>query len=136
MICPSCEYEYVEGITKCPDCGEKLIPMQEFTNNLTKPEDWVTVYTCSETYEADMLKANLEGAGIQSMVLFQKDLSFPTPGDLSVIKLKVKKDDIQEAQRIINDINSSEDDYDEDLDEEIDEDFDDDFDDDEKDPNY
>lgn len=120
MICPNCEYEYVEGITKCPDCGEKLIPLEDFTSRLTKPEDWVTVYTCSETYEADMLKANLEGAGIQSLILVQKDVSFPTPGDLSVIKLKVKKDDAEEARDIIDDINSSDDDFDEDFDEEED----------------
>jgi hypothetical protein len=136
MICPNCEYEYVEGVTRCPDCGEKLIPIEEFSSHLSKPEDWVTIYTCSETYEADMLKSNLEGAGIQSLILLQKDASFPTPGDLSVIKLKVKKEDAKEARDIIEDINSRDEDLDEDFDGDFDEDFGDDFDDEDRDPNY
>ena len=25
MICPNCKYEYVHGVTKCPDCGADLV---------------------------------------------------------------------------------------------------------------
>ncbi len=120
MICPNCEYEYVEGKTTCPDCGEKLIPLEEFNDGLIKPEDWVTIYTCSQTYEADMLKANLEGADIKSLILVQQDTSFPTPGDLSVVKLKVKKTDQEEARSIVEDIINREDDnYEEDEDNDL-----------------
>ena len=35
----------------------------------------------------------------------QKDVNFPSPGDLSVIKLLVKKNDVQDANEIIKDIN-------------------------------
>jgi len=107
MICPNCEYEYVEGIKVCPDCKTELIPNEEFEGNLTNPDDYVIVYTCSETYEAEMLKANLQGAEIEALVLSQKDRSYPGVGDLSVVKLLVKKDSAQEALEIINDINSS-----------------------------
>jgi hypothetical protein len=54
-----------------------------------------------------MLKANLKGAEIEALVLSQKDRSYPGVGDLSVVKLLVKKDSAQEALEIINDINSS-----------------------------
>ncbi|MAT58611.1 MAG: DUF2007 domain-containing protein [Melioribacteraceae bacterium] len=107
MICPTCEYEYVEGIKVCPDCKTELIPNEDFEGNLTNPDDYVIVYTCSETYEAEMLKANLKGAEIEALVLSQKDRSYPGVGDLSVVKLLVKKDSAQEALEIINDINSS-----------------------------
>lgn len=107
MICPSCEYEYVEGTTICPDCGTELIPNQEFEGNLLNPEDWVIVYTCPETYVAEMIKSNLSGADIESIVLAQKDSSYPvTSGDLAVVKLLVKKKDATEALEIINDISN------------------------------
>ena len=82
MICPTCEYEYIEGITVCADCGTQLVPNAEFEGNLTNPEDYVIVYTCSQPYEAEMLKANLQGADIHAMVLSQKDSSYPAVGDL------------------------------------------------------
>ena len=51
-----------------------------------------------------MIKANLEGAEIKSIILSQKDKNFPSSGDLSVIKVMVKKADVEDAQKIISDI--------------------------------
>ncbi|MGD8781690.1 MAG: DUF2007 domain-containing protein [Ignavibacteria bacterium] len=108
MICPKCEYEYIEGIDTCPDCNTELIPVEEFEGNLLNPKDWIIVYTCSEKYKADMLKSNLEGGGIESIILSQADTSYVvTSGDLAVIKLLVKKTDAVAAAEIIEDINSS-----------------------------
>ena len=106
MICPKCEYEYVEGVTECVDCGTELIPVEQFEGNLTHPEDWVILETFSEPYEAEMLKANLNGADIEALVWSQKDRNYPSPGDLSIVKLLVKKEDAENALTILNDINS------------------------------
>ncbi len=107
MICPDCEYEYIEGIDTCPDCNTELILVDEFEGNLLNPKDWVIVYTCSEKYKADMLKSNLDGAEIESIILSQADSSYVvTAGDLAVIKLLVKKTDAQTAAEIIKDINN------------------------------
>lgn len=62
MICPVCEYEYIEGIVKCPDCNADLVAKDDFEGHLVHPADWIIVYTCDELYEAEMLKANLESA--------------------------------------------------------------------------
>lgn len=107
MICPKCEYEYVEGVTTCPDCDVALIPVDEFEGKLVHPEDWVVVYTTSDQIEAEMLKANLSGADIQSLILSQKDRNYPGVGDLAIIKLLTKKNDSIDAVSIINDINKS-----------------------------
>lgn len=107
MICLKCEAEYIDGITICPDCNTELITKEDFEGNLIHPEDWVIVYSCAEDLEADMLKSNLEGANIEVLLLNQNDHNFPVIGNLSVIKVLVKKTDAQDASAIINDINSN-----------------------------
>lgn len=108
MICPNCEYEYVESIKVCPDCKTYLIPVDEFEGNLVHPSDWVTLFTCEQIYEAEMLKSNLDGAGIETLILNQKDRSLPLDGDLSVIKVLVRKSDADEAVSILEDIDDTE----------------------------
>ena len=104
MICPKCECEYVDGIKACSDCGIDLIPVEEFEGNLSHPKDWVIVYTGNDLIETEMLKANLNGAEIDSIILSQKDRSYLYLGEVSPIKLLVKRKDADEALQIINDI--------------------------------
>ena len=99
-VCPNCRYEYVEGIKVCPDCGETLV------DELTESE-WIIVYTSDKEYEIQMIKAELESAGINATVLSQKDSNFPATGDLAVIKLLVLKDDAEAAINFINDLKKS-----------------------------
>jgi len=106
MICPKCESHYVTGATFCPDCNTELIPNAEYEGNLIHPKDWVIIYTTDVQYEAQMFKANLEGANIEVLVLGQNDTNFPVPGDFSIIKILVKDSDANEAFAIIEDINS------------------------------
>ena len=105
MICPKCEAEYVEGITVCPVCQIELIPKEDFELNLVHHEDWTTVYSTDKLYKAEMIKANLKGGNIEAIILSQKDQSFPATGDLAVIKLLVKKEDAEDALKLIEDIN-------------------------------
>ncbi len=54
-----------------------------------------------------MLKGNLESAGISATILSQKDSSFPAPGDLSIIKLLVKKEDAESAVTFLDEFKKS-----------------------------
>ncbi len=106
-VCPNCDYEYVEGVTFCPDCGVPLVD----DNLITKPEDWteenwVVVYTSGLEYEVEMIKDNLESAGITATMLSQKDRNFPAPGNFSVVKLLVHKEDVPDALNFIQKIKS------------------------------
>ena len=106
-VCPKCEYEYVDGVTFCPDCGTALLKDEEYI----KPEEWSEenweiIYTTSQEFEAQMIKNNLEGAGIKTVVLSQKDRNYPAPGDFSVIKLLVRKEDVQDALTFIQKVKS------------------------------
>ena len=112
-VCPNCDYEYVEGITFCPDCGAQLnddLKIQE-REELTQG-DWKVVYTSNNEYEVEMIKDNLEGAGIQVTILSHKDRNFPTPGNFSQIKLLVRESDVDDAvdyiERTKKDNNSEE----------------------------
>ena len=106
-ICPNCNYEYVEGISICPDCNTPLVNASELKKYPELDEkDWVLVYSSFNLIDVDMLKENLESAGIAATVLSQKDSSFPAPGDLSVVKLMVKKTDVQAALEFIQEVKS------------------------------
>ena len=109
-FCPNCNYEYVEGITICPDCGSHLVEDAYFV----KPEEWSeknweVVFTSWKDYEVEMLRDNLESAGITSTILSQKDHNFPAPGNFSVVKLLVRKEDISYALEFIKKINQEND---------------------------
>ena len=46
----------------------------------------------------------IAAAGIETIILAQKDRSFVAVGDLAVVKLLVKKTDVEDALSVINDI--------------------------------
>ena len=104
MICPNCEAEYVEGVTNCVDCEIELIRKEDFELNLVHHEDWETIFSTDFIYKAEMIKANLSGANIEAIILSQKDKNFPATGDLSVIKILVKKEDKEDSLKIISEL--------------------------------
>lgn len=117
-VCPNCNYEYVSGIAICPDCNIPLVDSIELEKySELSEEDWVLVYTAFNEIDADMLKENLESAGIAASILSQRDSSFPAPGDLSTIKLFVKKADVSDALEFIQEVKTKEIDSEEDADE-------------------
>ncbi|MEN6510813.1 MAG: DUF2007 domain-containing protein [Chloroherpetonaceae bacterium] len=72
--------------------------------------DWEIVYTTNREIDAEMYKANLEGAGIPVNILSQVDTTrMLTMGDLAVVKIYVPIQFFNSAKEIIDAINSESD---------------------------
>ena len=104
-VCPECKYEYVKGVTICPDCGTALVDEKHFEKPKELSEkDWEVVFTSNKDYEVEMMRDNLVSAGMEATILSQLDRNFPAPGDFTVIKLLVKKKDVKDALKFIEQI--------------------------------
>lgn len=113
MICPNCEAEYVDGIITCADCGTTLIPNDQFVkkpDEVVSLDDWKVVHTTQDIIEAEMLKSNLSGAGIEAFIFSKEDrmrLNLSYVGS-APIKLFVRVENFDDAMLIISQINNEE----------------------------
>ncbi len=68
-------------------------------------ENWVIAYTSATEYEAEMVKANLENAGIGCMIFNQQDHAyFLTVGSMARVNVMVPKNELAAATEIIDSI--------------------------------
>lgn len=109
-ICPDCGAEYENSAQICSDCNVELITKSEYEKLKREYSDWEEVFSSPHLYEAEMVKTNLESAGIDAVIFDQKDSSFPLGGELGEIKVLVPKDKVEEALLIIERIESKDDD--------------------------
>lgn len=105
-FCPECKSEYEEGILKCSDCGAQLVPqLEEEHKDVHFPDgDYTLVYVSNQIIDVDMIKANLDGAGIESYVLNQSD-SNNLDATRQNAKLFVKTEDAEDALSFIKNLN-------------------------------
>ncbi len=103
--CPECKSEYEEGILKCSDCGAALVPqLEEEQEEVHFPDETYTlVYVSNQIIDVDMVKANLDGAGIESFILNQSD-SNNLDATRQNAKLFVKAEDAEDALSFIKNL--------------------------------
>ena len=97
--CPKCRGEFEDYVKICPDCNEPLI------DNKPEEEEWnwedlKVVYTTDNPQIAEMIKIELENAGIKVFVEnenFATMMPLPAVGD---IEIAVKPEDEEKARRI------------------------------------
>jgi hypothetical protein len=64
--------------------------------------NWVSVYTAGTEYEAEMIRTNLESAGIPVSILPQRDRMYvATISSLAVIEVMVPHESAEEARRFL-----------------------------------
>jgi hypothetical protein len=74
----------------------------ENDDHLSMHQGFVVAYTTSTDYEADMIKANLEGAGINAVVFNQHDhVYFTNMGALALVNIMVPRSQLDESRDVI-----------------------------------
>jgi len=90
-----------------PVCGDCAVKRQgrilcENDEHISIAQGWAVVCTMSTEYEAQMVRANLETAGIQCLVFSQRDhVYFLTVGDMATVNVMVPKERFFEAQEFL-----------------------------------
>lgn len=99
-FCPSCGYEYEEGIEKCPDCEVKLVDRlaeEHFKGEMTE------VYTSHTVAEAGMVKELLYSEAIFSALSNELGSAIfgGTSGEMGEVKIFVSEEDAPRAKELI-----------------------------------
>jgi hypothetical protein len=114
-FCPNCQYEYLEGIELCPECHTPLQPGARPEQEDLPPE-YVRLVTLSDPAAAMVFKGTLSEAGIPVIV----HTYGPTTGLLATVAdditedysvLLVPGDRLEEALRIVQEMESGETDW-------------------------
>lgn len=107
-FCPQCQYEYVEEITHCADCGAELVeslPEIDFRNSSIK---WVKLNSLPGRVYAEMVKEVLDREGIPSRIIggvFDSQLIHGTEGTIATIF--VPQEYFERSKRIQNEMFNS-----------------------------
>lgn len=95
------------GKPVCEDCAN-MVEGKVFCDNDSHyniHQDFAIAYTTSTDYEAVMIQANLEGAGISAQIFNQHDhVYFTTMGSLALVNVMVPKHQVEKAREIIQTI--------------------------------
>jgi threonine dehydrogenase-like Zn-dependent dehydrogenase len=107
--CPKCGSEYREGIDVCADCGAALVaeppPARTKHREVTgpfPPDDDLVELTTINAFEAEVVAAQLRGAGIPTLVF-----GVGTAGLLSAVQLAegsrvmVRRTDLDAAETVV-----------------------------------
>lgn len=94
------------GKPLCNDCAVEIdgkVYCKE-ENHRDYEKNWEVIYRTPVEYEAEMIKANLESAGIPCVVFSQKDHAYFMTIGFGDVKILVPKDKKELAIRIIEDM--------------------------------
>lgn len=77
MFCPRCEYEFMNGITICPDCQLALVETRPSSiHAAVSPDDsWIEVCGVRNNSKAQAAKSALDSSNVPSVLLSSRFLS-------------------------------------------------------------
>jgi hypothetical protein len=104
-FCPTCKYEYREGVKTCPECK---VDLEAQPDNLTTVQgDFVEVYMVSNRMEAEVIQGLFEENEVELLV---RDLRMfpvlPDFGRRARLRLAVPKDQEAQARKLLEEARS------------------------------
>jgi len=109
-FCPKCQFEYVPGVTHCPECGERLVEALPPEHQESADEaGFEQVLLCRATgeIEASLLRGALTAAGIPSRALAEVSTAWGIAGLGSrvnaAIRIYVNERDLPRAAAVYRD---------------------------------
>lgn len=71
-------------------------------------EGWISAFSCTTDYEADLVRDRLDASGVNAVVLTQRDHAFNlTVGDMSGVHVMVQEVDLEAARAVIAEVQIS-----------------------------
>ncbi len=92
------------GTPVCRDCSncKKGKVFCDKDEHVKIHQDWAVVFTAAAEYEAEMVKANLEVAGIKALVFSQVDHTYFIPmSRLTIVNVMVPKEKLAKATEVL-----------------------------------
>ncbi len=83
MFCPRCEFEFMTGVTICPDCQLALVESRPSSVRaaVTPDDSWIEVCGVKENDRAQAAKLALDSGNIPSMLVSSRFLTSQSTPD-------------------------------------------------------
>jgi hypothetical protein len=104
MWCPQCKAEYVQGITRCPECDVDLVdklPEEEPEIIIREKIEWVEVLNTFNQGDVAVIKSILDNAEI-TYYLIGEHVGITRPW-VDPVRVMVKKEEVFEAKELLAD---------------------------------
>ncbi len=105
MFCPKCRSEYVEGVTKCPDCGIVLVdklPPEEDGNHQEDASNYLPMVRTFSAKDIALIHSILGGTSIRYFIRGESLTHIRPMADPAI--LMIAEEDIKDARELLKDL--------------------------------
>ena len=105
MFCPECRSEYIEGVTKCPDCKVALVnklPPEEYGGAREDVTDYLPLVRTFSAKDIALIHSILSGTNIRYFIRGESLTHLRPMADPAI--LMIAEGDIEDARALLKDL--------------------------------